>query len=684
VNSQYIGINPKVMILHRNNQVFAGQLSSTSRPVPLQEPDIILLSLFIGESNLESITKRFNTNPFVKILLPDLPPNAIEQRVQQFIQYGLLIRNRTEFTPAAIDIRTPELPDGTNQNFPEGMIRIAANLALIPCEKGFMAWSPYNNSYYFFDLDLLLTLLVCTRFKNIREMLDNKPAYITREQLEKNIGCLLVNRFVFLDHQQNPAKTQAMSDSQTGVKQVTIPTGRRWQDMSKDPRIPVYFVPHMENHFPLALGLIYSSIATYNNGSLLDKFQLIPIEYLSPDAFVNGPYRKFGKGVWLFSNYIWSVDTNLQISEFAKGHSKGNITIHGGPSTPDYREKCHEFFADNKSVDIAVHGEGESAIQGILDSLFKSDAGNIVLNEDSLTKVEGISYRNRNSLADTIVSTEQKARLKKPDLIPSPYLQGYFNSFSANVEAAIIETNRGCPFGCTFCDWGSATNQKVRKYDLNRVKDEIEWSAKNNIKVLWIADANYGLYDRDIEIASFIIDIKKKYNFPQEVVVNYTKNTTWRLTEIIKIFTEGGIISQGIISIQTMDEKTLEVINRKNIKLDKYEELSNIFKNLNLPLSTDLMMGLPGITFDAFKKDLQYYFDSDVSVKAYPTQLLPNSPMADPEYIRKYQIKTDDNDFLISTYSYSKEELDEMKNLYKAYTVADGYSLLRYILRYLQ
>jgi hypothetical protein len=252
------------------------------------------------------------------------------------------------------------------------------------------------------------------------------------------------------------------------------------------------------------------------------------------------------------------------------------------------------------------------------------------------------------------------------------------------VEAAIIESNRGCPFGCTFCDWGSATNQKVRKFELDRVKDEIEWIGKNKVRVIWIADANFGLYDRDIELSQFIVDTKQKYGYPQEVVVNYTKNSTWRLVEIIKVFTAGGIISQGIISIQTTDENTLEVINRKNIKTEKYDELTKVFYDLKLPLSTDLMIGLPGITVEAFNNDLQRYIDMDVSVKAYPTQLLPNSPMADPDYLEKYQIKTDDNDFVISSYSFTEEDLHWMKLMYQVYTMADGYSLLRYVIRYLQ
>ena len=69
------------------------------------------------------------------------------------------------------------------------------------------------------------------------------------------------------------------------------------------------------------------------------------------------------------------------------------------------------------------------------------------------------------------------------------------------------------------------------------------------------------------------------------------------------------------------------------------DQLAQVFADANLPLSTDLMTGLPGITPEAFDRDLQRYFDADVTTKAYPTELLPNSPMADPEYIEKYQIR---------------------------------------------
>ena len=63
-----------------------------------------------------------------------------------------------------------------------------------------------------------------------------------------------------------------------------------WQALPKSNKIPVYFVPQMKNHFPLALGVLYSALVAYKNGALLYRFQLIPLNYLAPQALFNGRY----------------------------------------------------------------------------------------------------------------------------------------------------------------------------------------------------------------------------------------------------------------------------------------------------------------------------------------------------------------------------------------------------------
>ena len=103
--------------------------------------------------------------------------------------------------------------------------------------------------------------------------------------------------------------------------------------------------------------------------------------------------------------------------------------------------------------------------------------GGIGFDAELLEDVKGITFRPAGDAQ--ITRTAARVRMKDPNTIPSPYLQGLFDGYDGRVEAAIIESNRGCPFGCTFCDWGSATNQKVRKYDMDRAKAEIDWIGQN-------------------------------------------------------------------------------------------------------------------------------------------------------------------------------------------------------------
>ena len=254
----------------------------------------------------------------------------------------------------------------------------------------------------------------------------------------------------------------------------------------------------------------------------------------------------------------------------------------------------------------------------------------------------------------------------------------------AGWTAAIIETNRGCPYGCTFCDWGSATLQKIRQFSLERIRREIEWVGRNQVSVLWIADANFGILKRDVEIAEIIHEVNQKHGFPEQVIVNFAKNATERLAEIIRIFASAGLATQGIISIQTQDPESLRTIHRSNIRTERYEELIGIFRREKLPISSDLMIGLPGTTVASFKKDLQFFFDRQVVAQAYPTVVLPNSPMAHPDYIRDHGIEVDSASRIVSTNSFTKADLRRMQLIYRFYALAYKFSTLKYFLRYLQ
>src|SRR6185503_10105650 len=97
-----------------------------------------------------------------------------------------------------------------------------------------------------------------------------------------------------------------------------------------------------------------------------------------------------------------------------------------------------------------------------------------------------------------------RPRLRDLAQIASPFLDGTFDALYATHRdrfgAAVLETNRGCPFACTFCDWGQATQSRVHELPFDRVAAELDWVARSGLGYLYIVDANFGIRPRDIEI----------------------------------------------------------------------------------------------------------------------------------------------------------------------------------------
>jgi len=424
---------------------------------------------------------------------------------------------------------------------------------------------------------------------------------------------------------------------------------------------------------PASLGIVMAYAMAYEGGRLLDKYDFVPMFLTDESRMVE---RARTTGIFIFSNYLWNVNENLAISAAVKAVNPLNVTIHGGPSTPSYEHDCEMFFAEHPHVDVAVRGEGELTFAELLDNLDLRNSTDL----EVLKAVPGLTYRT----SDGVHRTENRERIADVDTIPSPYLTGLFNEFGSVRSSAIIETNRGCPYGCTFCDWGSATLSKVRKFDLERVFAELEWSAKHNIEDASIADANFGMLERDVAITQKIADLRQVYGYPNTVGINYAKNQVKYLRDIIRIMAEAGILTEGKISLQSMDESTLKVIDRSNIKLSKYNELATEFRRARLPLGIELMMGLPGSTPVAFRNDLQDCTNRDVRVQINPTLVLPNSPMNEPGYRKKHGIVAKVGEYVKECSTYSREEWDEMWRLRSVYILFDTYGTLRYVARYLR
>ena len=345
-----------------------------------------------------------------------------------------------------------------------------------------------------------------------------------------------------------------------------------------------------------------------------------------------------------FSSYVWNANYNLQLAKAIKTEYPDCIIVFGGPGVPDADS---DFFTNHPWIDYLIHTEGEQSFANLLETLLKGPCKSHV------------SIRSN--------------RTKSLDTIPSPYLSGVFDSVLAEAKSqgviinALIETNRGCPFKCTFCDWGGLTFSKIHCFELDRIKQEITWLGRNQIEMLSLADANFGIFpERDLEIARWAIRTKQEYGFPKYFDTSWTKNTKPETIETAKLLMQAGMLRKFVMSLQTLDTETLSNIKRRNIDGSKFSQL---IEDRSVSVSTELIVGLPGETLTSYKQGVCQLIDNEIKIITNPLTLLPNSEMSTPTYRSKWAIEC-----ITFKSSWSSHGVDEWEDLVVAtssYTTKD-------------
>jgi len=254
--------------------------------------------------------------------------------------------------------------------------------------------------------------------------------------------------------------------------------------------------------------------------------------------------------------------------------------------------------------------------------------------------VQGISYRHKGRT----VKTEPRPRLADLSVIPSPYIMGVFDTIMVNNPSiawhASQETHRGCPYSCTFCDWGSAVYTKIRQFDQQRLIDELEWFGHNQIDLLYNCDANYGIYKRDIELTQAMVDTKARLGYPQKFRASYAKKSDDKVFEIARLLNAAGMSKGVTLSMQSMDPHTLDVIKRKNIAIEDFRPLVERYRQHGIPTYTELIIGLPGETLSSYKAGIETLLQGGQhdNLVIYTCMVLRNSEMADPAHMAQQGI----------------------------------------------
>lgn len=314
-----------------------------------------------------------------------------------------------------------------------------------------------------------------------------------------------------------------------------------------------------------------------------------------------------------FSAYSWNFHTLKIIAQMIKQARNEIFTVFGGPNVSG-NKRTKECIRKYSFIDFIIEREGEIGFLQLLKTVLK-DPDNL----DGYKEVSNLSFRyNGNPISNPI-----SPGISNLDEIPSPYMMNILNPHPGPV---IWETNRGCPYRCAYCYWGNAQS-KLYKYSIERLEEELRWFARNKVHFFWIADANFGIMPRDMEIVEIFCRINNEYERPfKNFGVNWAKNNVNRIVDIADILMKDRVECSLTIAYQTLTDEATRLSERKSLSIESGSQILQIATEKKIPVYTDLIWGLPGESLSGFLKSIDKVVDVGIpSINIHPLEVIPGT-----------------------------------------------------------
>lgn len=289
-----------------------------------------------------------------------------------------------------------------------------------------------------------------------------------------------------------------------------------------------------------------------------------------------------------FTCYTWTREYNKLLSRAIKEKYPDCAIIFGGHEVYE-QDDLAALYPD---ADFFIFGDGEMPFASLLRAIGS---------DRSFADIPNIAYRS----GDRVIVNRREFDLPLDDY-PSPYLMGMMDEMIERHPeirfCATVETNRGCPYTCAYCDWSET--RSIRTFPLEKIYAELEWCSRHKIDYIFCADGNFGILDRDYEIAERVVALKQKNGFPCTFSTCFAKNSNDNVFRISKLFFDNGVNKAVTLSYQTLCPAALRNINRENFTMKSFSEILKRYSEHAIPTFTELILGLPGETLQSFKEGI--------------------------------------------------------------------------------
>ena len=366
-------------------------------------------------------------------------------------------------------------------------------------------------------------------------------------------------------------------------------------------------------NIPMAAACLKQAVHTVENVTV-DILPESTASYLGDSALIQLLTEKKPDIVG-FSLFNWNIERSIHIAQKLKDAYALKV-IFGGPEvTPDNSLKGLEV------ADFLVFGEGESIFRKLLmdDSLW------------NLKKGTGFSE-----------NCFQSAQ--------SPYVAGLLEP---SVDRLMyLETQRGCPFRCGFCNYNKSMKQ-ISSAAEEVVIDAVKWAVHQQVDELCILDPSLNSRPDLPSLLRKIGDINTERN----IIISGETRAEQIDKNMADLFLHAGF-SMFEIGLQSTNPTTLELMNRRT-DLSRFLKGTALLKEREILPRIDLIVGLPGDTLDTFKQSVDFIAKHDLfdDIMVFPLSILPGTDFR--KNSNKLQLTFDNTPpyTILHTPIFSQEEL---------------------------
>ncbi|HNX68454.1 MAG TPA: B12-binding domain-containing radical SAM protein [Candidatus Omnitrophota bacterium] len=345
--------------------------------------------------------------------------------------------------------------------------------------------------------------------------------------------------------------------------------------------------------------------------------------------------------VLALSNYCWNSHLSEHVAGIGKRLNPNMVTLQGGANFPHDHALQLPFVLQRPNTDIFLEFEGEVSFCNVIRQLLLQRDPEKGILKQPLAGCVYLAPGSRTSKHPQLITGGVTPRLKNLDEIPSPYLTGLLDPFFDGVLTPFIETNRGCPFTCSYCHTSHKYFNPIAMFSVERIVNEIDYIAPRagqlGIVNLHIADTNFGMYPRDKEIAEALYRTQRKYGWPRQILASTGKNNKERVIQITDLMGESFPVT---MAVQSMEPKVLKNIHRDNIKIEHFSAITKHLQKKGRITRGEMIIGLPGESKETFVRGVRQLMDAGItSMCIYSLMLLQGTEFQDPEYRKKFGIQ---------------------------------------------